>query len=178
MSDNTDINLFRQGDEVSPRDHVSARILNSVKLDLNPTWTNSLPKILLLQIISGIFVLMFCPQFGVGLFGGHTGLTAIFMRFGATACAALCGAIFVSVSLIISILFLSRPELRLIKRSGVVCISIQVLAAFFAFLVIGKVMAVQNHFAGWSYELVWMISALITGVLVLKLGVTLRLNKS
>lgn len=110
-----DINLFNKEydkfENVSPvqlPEGLSASIQGLVKKKLGFSKIRTFFGITVLHCFSALITLALCPQFEVQIFKNFKGLLDIFMLFGHHVCLFLCGAFFVSVSLIFSHIFIPR----------------------------------------------------------------------
>lgn len=66
-------------------------------------------------LIGALFSMSICPQFGLGLIDGH-GITHHLRMIGDWACAAFCGALFLSSGMVISFLGMKGEELWWVWR--------------------------------------------------------------
>lgn len=72
-------------------------------------------KFLSFQLLGALFSMAVCPQFGLGLVEGH-GITHIFRMIGDWACAAFCGAVFLSSGMMVAYMGMKGEELWWIWR--------------------------------------------------------------
>lgn len=66
-------------------------------------------------MIGALFSMSVCPQFGLGLVEGH-GITHVFRMIGDWACAAFCGALFLSSGIAVTFMGMKGEELWWIWR--------------------------------------------------------------
>ncbi len=72
-------------------------------------------KFLSFQLLGGLFSLIVCPQFGLGLAEGH-GIAHIFRMIGDVACAAFCGSLFLSSGVVLAFIGMKGEELWWVWR--------------------------------------------------------------
>lgn len=99
-----------------PEPTLSAAALEPIRRELALRPAHLLAKLFLIHLVVGSLSLVFCPQFGIGPFGGGDGLTHWVMRWGGSVCALLCGAIFLGSSGLVASLLLHSWELRALRR--------------------------------------------------------------
>lgn len=151
---------------VQPPKFASDRILARVHSDLNPAAWKIFGKVSIIHAVVGGVTLLFCPQFGVSVFGGM-GLMALFMRFGEFACMMGCGAVFLGASTLVAATVLRPEEIRVFRRSeliqvsGLAAISMAALICFGADVV-------------FPLGLAWILGSVLGGLLTLELGWALR----
>lgn len=164
-----DLEDFLKQDEITPPRAISERIVSHARAVLNPPAGQVALKLLALHFVAATLVIMICPQLGVGpLVGGH-GLMHFFMHFGAAACAALCGSIFLGTSMILMVALLSREELRVAWRFRFVGISTLVALSFAGLMLLGGS-------DGQTSDLWWIAGAFIGGMIIFSLGFQLRVS--
>lgn len=157
---------FLSAEPVPPPPGLSETILSRVHQELSPPFWRLFPKLVAIHGIVGALTLLFCPQFGLGLASGM-GLSAIYSRWGAHACMAACGATFVSGSLLAASLLLRPEEVRAIRGTWVLQLSLLTLLSMGVFLFAGAPVA-----AGPG--VFWFFGSVLGGVGALELGWALR----
>jgi len=66
-------------------------------------------------LLGALFSMSVCPQFGLGLVEGH-GITHVFRLMGDWACAAFCGALFLSSGIAVTFMGMKGEELWWVWR--------------------------------------------------------------
>ena len=97
---------------------------------------------------------------------------SVFMVFGPVACAFFCGALFLSVSIIISVLFLSTEEIK--KAYQMRFLNISLLTTFSIGILM--LLSTANHSLG--YLAIWLLGALFGGIASLEIFKRLFLKLS
>lgn len=92
----------------------SAGVLDSLKsqiqTELQPRVSNIMLKFSGIHILGAGTTLTVCPQFGLRILGEGHGLMGYFMNAGPNLCFVLCGAFFLSVSLLLARVLLNKYE--------------------------------------------------------------------
>lgn len=160
---------FMTHDQAIPPHSISQAVLTQVRTELNPSLKLVSAKLFGLHAIGAGIVALFCPQLGVGpIVGGH-GIMHVFMQFGPLVCASVCGAIFLGVSAILATVFLGREELRTANRYRFLNVTLLASISFAGLMLAG------GSADRWSYAF-WIMGAVVTGWMTLKLGASLRLR--
>lgn len=164
-----DFKSFVDSDAEPPPSPLSQAILSRVKEELNPSLDRILKKLIPLQLLSGAVTLLFCPQLGVGatLFGPHGLVMPLFMPLGDLACAGLCGALYLGLSLAFSLPFFSKEEVRKISDQGYLYVTLLVAISFVGLMLGGGGGARAEY-------LIWLAGAGIGGWSAAKLSSRLR----
>jgi hypothetical protein len=104
---------------MTPIDH-SPEIHGLLREKLNQLQPVRLPlfsvKLLGIHALATLLTLSICPQFGVEGLKSFFDLSEVLMRFGHTACQAMCGMIYFSISMATASLVIRREELFFLKR--------------------------------------------------------------
>ena len=150
-----------------PPEHLSQSILSYVHSDLNPSPWKVFSKLSLIHALVGGITLLFCPQFGLSLWDGM-GMMHIFMKWGEQVCMLACGAVFMAGSLLVASLGLRVEEIRVIRKTELLQISILGLLSLGAFLCLGLNIVL-------SLAAFWFLGSLFGGIITLELGWKLRL---
>ena len=146
--------LFLETPDVRPPFHLQAEIFRVVNRDLHPGFALVLAKLGGIHVLIGSLSLLICSQFGVGR--GYN-LMHVFMSYGALACMAFCGALFLGLTVLIAGLVLSEQELAKIRKTGyapVVLLGVVSLVVLFCF---GAEIAL-------NLALVWLLGGTMAGV--------------
>lgn len=160
---------FMKPDQATPPHSISQAVLARVRTDLNPSLKVVSAKLFGLHAVGAGIVALFCPQLGVGpVVGGH-GIMHLFMQFGPLVCASICGAIFLGVSAVLATIFLEREELRLANRYRFLNITLLASISFAGLMLAG------GSADRLSYAF-WIMGAVVTGWMTLKMGASLRLR--
>jgi hypothetical protein len=157
---------FNNAEPVEPPKHLTETIIGVVHQALNPTVWSVFLKLTLIHAIAGTATLAFCPQFGFGLISGM-GLMGPFMAFGEQGCMVGCGAVFMSGSLLTASLILKSEEVRAIRRTRLLQISLLALLSIGIFICSGAGIVV-------SLAAFWLIGSILGGLITLELGWRIR----
>ncbi|MBU6376739.1 MAG: hypothetical protein KGQ59_12125 [Bdellovibrionales bacterium] len=107
-----DMNSFLQSESRTPPAIILERLKPIIEVDLRPKKTRVALKVSLIHLIASVASLLICPQFGVSPLGGDTGVMTFLMNWGWAACAAGCGAIFMTGTGSLTALLLNPDEKR------------------------------------------------------------------
>lgn len=160
---------FLKVDEIVPPQHISEAILSRVHGELNPRFGVVLAKLFFLHALMALAITLICPQLGVGPIFDFYGLHDFFMRFGPLPCAALCGALFLGATALISVIVLRVEELRLANKYRFINISFLAAISFSGLMIAG------GEADRLSYAF-WMAGAVLAGWMILGVGTKLRLS--
>ncbi|MGE4234095.1 MAG: hypothetical protein AB7F43_12275 [Bacteriovoracia bacterium] len=161
-----DFKDFVSSAPVNPPKEISDRIFKTVHEDLHPPFWKVFSKLALIHLVVGSIVLLFCPQFGISLFGGM-GLMSLFMRFGEQACMAACGAVFTGASALTASLILRPQEIGIIRKTRSLQISGLAMLSMGVFICAGADVIA-------SLALFWTAGAVLGGIGFFELGWILR----
>ena len=103
---------------LEPPRAVSVQIVGELRRALNPPPAAIFMKLSIIHLLVGTITLLFCPQFGVGIFHNH-GLVALFERFGHLGCMILCGALFLGSSMVVAAAVLRPEEIKILRRGTI-----------------------------------------------------------
>ncbi len=127
---------FVEAKEVEVPEELSHKILRRVYEDLNPSSWLVFSKLLAVHAVVGTLSLAICDQFGMNPFNTGFSLSRYFMKFGHNACMAMCGFVFLSLTVLISKNILRREEFFVLQKNLLLqgfFLSLISLAAFLAF---------------------------------------------
>lgn len=146
---------------LSSGEKVPTHLLKMSQKDISLSFHSQsiITKFIGFQILGGLISLMFCPQFGVGFFGGGHGITHELKMIGDWACALFCGSLFLSVGTILSLLTMKGEELWWIwkrKKNYLVFIP----AFCWAVLMLLNLSLKLPH-ESLSYHLTWISAAIM-----------------
>ena len=117
---------------MAPPFSLSFKIRDQIKSDLEPELKTIFLQLLFLHIISGGITLLICPQFGIGPLGGGDGMMGFVEHFGHLVCGIFCGSFFVSLTTILSWVFLREEIQRAIKKNQFMVYPFLGMLSFFA----------------------------------------------
>lgn len=137
------------------------QILSKVKTDLEPSHQQVLVKLGFLHMLASLATLSVCPQFGIRLAGEGMGAMQWFMSLGTWGCAAACGTLFISSSLLLASIVLSRAEWRAIRSNSILTLTALVLPSLGFF----KIMEGEFFL---EFSVAWLLGALISGLVMLE----------
>lgn len=161
---------FMTAPGLSVSNSVSKKILGHVYADLNPSVWRVSGKLALVHLLSAVFTLSACPQFGFRLLGEGMGLMHIFMRFGPMACTFACGSVFLGVSISSAMFFLRPEEIRKVRQHRLLHV------ASLAFLSLGFFIMMDAD-VFFSLGLIWLAGAILGGMGAFELGWKIRFSQ-
>ncbi len=91
-------------------------LLQKVARQLNPSSLEVGAWLLGVHLVASAISLSICEQFGLRFLGQGHGLMALFMHLGMVGCFVACGAFYLSGTILMSWLVLSRPQWRRIHQ--------------------------------------------------------------
>jgi len=156
-----DFETFMSSDGVQPPIYVTNKILGFVHTKLNPNVWSIIAKFSGIHAVIGSLSLLLCSQFGMG-----SG-SMLFMSFGKIGCMALCGSLFLGLSMSLAGFIFSLEELRKMRRTGYSPILVVGMLSLAVFLAFGAEMV-------FGLAVAWIIGAFIAGALVTELTLGLR----
>ncbi len=139
----------------------SSELLRRVHRDLNPSLSHLLKKISLIHAFSAVATLSVCPQFGFRLIGEGHGLMHYFMALGNAGCPMACGVFFLGTSFSLSAFFMTRDELRKLRESKFLVLTVLVLASLGFF----KIMEGEFFL---EFSVFWIVGAFLGGWMTLE----------
>lgn len=148
-----DFKVFLDAPEIKPPAHIKEEIFRIVHRDLNPTLWMVLAKLGGIHVFVGSLSLLFCSQFGIGR--GYN-LMHAFMNYGAFACMAFCGALFLGMTVLIAGFVLSNPELKKIRSTGYAPVGLLGVMSLVVLFFFGAEIALD-------LAIFWLIGAIFAG---------------
>jgi len=142
---------------------ISERILSQVKAEVIPDRRQLLLKVFVIHLLTAVFTLSICPQFGISTFKVNFNLMHTFMVFGLSACYLLCGAFFTMSSVIIASLILKRDEIRALRYQKALLTSMLLLTSVGFFLVMKPELFLE-------FSLVWLVGAILGTVATVEIS--------
>jgi hypothetical protein len=118
------------------------------------------------QVLGALISLSFCPQFGLSFFVEGHGITHSLRMIGDWACALFCGSLFLSMGLMIAMLFMKADELWWILRRKKIALTF-LPALFWGVLMLLNV-GLKLPSEAPNYHLVWLVAAILVQFLWLK----------
>ncbi len=160
-----DLGTFLRHPGEAPPDHVSDQLRAAVYRDLTVDVSKLVTKTLFTFALAGLAVVSVCPQLGVGPFFADSavaeGLAHVFHAGGALACAALCGALFVGLGTLISVLALRRAELRWAYRRRTRATLVMAMTGLVALALFGgESDGIERFF--------WLLGAMVSAAIVME----------
>jgi len=160
-----DLGTFLRHPGETPPETVSEDLRALVYRDLTVDVAKLVTKSVIAFALAGLAVVSVCPQLGVGPFFGDSAvaqeLAHVLHSGGALACATLCGALFVGLGTVLSVVALRRAELRWAYRrrtSAAVIVAITGLVALALFG--GESDGTERFF--------WLVGAMVSAALVME----------
>jgi hypothetical protein len=161
-----DLKTFLEAEAVEPPPEVSKKLLARVEQDLNPSPWTVFVKLSLIGSLAGLATLLICPQLGLGK---SIGVMAYFMKLGPIFCRAACGAFFMSVAILSSVLLLRPEELRVLHRTAFLQVSVFSLCTLAGLVCLGPEVLTMS-------TLLWILGGIVGGLATFELGYVLRLK--
>ena len=160
---NSEFEEFMSAEAIEVPSELKINVFTEVHQALNPSPFLIFAKISLTHLFVGLFTLLLCPQFGTS-FTSSSGLMGYLMKYGEAVCMLGCGALFLSLSLLVVSLFvLNRDEMRVLRSNRIGHIGILSTLSLTAFIAFGLT---SIEMAG----IFWLLGALVGGVVSLELG--------
>jgi len=159
-----DFHEFLDAPEAEPSRAVSDRILETVSKDLNPSASMVFLKLLGITAASGVLSLTICPQSGLGQ---GIGLMRFFMQLGPHVCSIACGAIFISIGIILSFFLLRPEELRVLRRTRFLQLTVLAMTSLLGFICAGAQVLV-------TIAAFWLFGAMVGGLLTLEVSYRIK----
>ncbi|MGE3757699.1 MAG: hypothetical protein AB7H97_08080 [Pseudobdellovibrionaceae bacterium] len=157
-----DFKAFVDSDGAEVPEEISNQILRKIHRDLNPSAWLVFSKLLGIHALVGTLSLAVCNQFGLNPFHTNFSLSDYFMKFGHSTCMALCGVLFISLTVGLCYVVLRREELFVLLKNAplqVFGLSILSLAAFVGF---GAEIV-------FGIAVFWFLGAMIGGIVTAKI---------
>ena len=147
---------------------LDVKIKNDIKRRLNPKPLDIILKVSIIHLLSAVFTLAICPQFGKKLFAFDINLMDYFMMItGPRYCVALCGTFFIGTSFFINSLFLNYDEFRVIRTHRHLTVFMIVLISFGSFIMFDPVLFLES-------TVLWFIGAVAGGYITLEVSEILK----
>lgn len=128
---------FVEATPMTPSTKTKLRIMQRVEAELCPPQWLIFGKLFFIEAVTGVATLFICPQFDLG-FGGHNELLhTLHEALNTFSFYLICGLIFVVLGAVISGIFLSRDEIRVINKSKYIYYLIYACTAYFIFTLFG-----------------------------------------
>lgn len=153
-----DFKEFLSSEEVPVPENVSKKILTKVHSSMNPSSWIVFAKLLGIHSVFGTLSLAICNQFDLNPFNTSFSLSDYFMKLGDSFCMALCGFLFIGLSISFAWILLNRDEFQILRKNSTIqifslsLISLAGLAIFGANVIFG-------------FALLWLLGAMIGGTL-------------
>jgi hypothetical protein len=149
----SDFKDFENISGVQPPKHIYTHLRSQFDRELNPAVSGVMLKFGALHMAGSSLTLTLCPQFGFGLLEGH-GLMQYFMNLGPHLCSVLCGAFFVSFTLILARVVLTKYERATVVRNR------RIFATSFLSLSLGSLVMLGAEFTILPV-LFWLVGAVM-----------------
>jgi hypothetical protein len=148
----------------------SSFVLNKIRSEISATAPKTsmvAMKLGGIHLVSSLFTLMVCPQFGTRLFFSGDGLMGVFMKISPAFCQVFCGAFYLATTFIIARLLLKYDEWLVLMRSRVLTIGSVTLLSLGVFAMLAR---------GVSFEagLLWIFGAIVAGEMASASRMTLK----
>jgi len=145
MSEEREFHEFLQSQDRTPPGAIRDRLHAVVARDLNPGLARVGSKVFGLHLVAALLSLAICPQFGLGPFGGESGLMSFLMSWGWAACAAGCGAVFMIGTGLLSAFVLNCDEKRVLAGSSGWVFTSLAAASWAVFMMVGGAGVETGH---------------------------------
>ncbi len=139
------------------------KILEKIKNELQPNMLHLLLKVFLIHLVTAVFTLAVCPQFGFKTFNVDINLMHSFMFLGMPFCYLLCGVFFTACSVISASLILKRDEIRALRFQKIASTLLMVLTSVSFFIIMKPELFVE-------FSIMWLIGAVLGTTLTLEIS--------
>jgi hypothetical protein len=153
---------------------IAQQVLGFAAVELNPR--PLLFKFYSLQILGAAATLLICPQFGIGGVDLFHGLTHALAHHAAWLCGAFCGGLFLLIGTGLSVVFLSRPQWQWVWRHQFLLVVPPVVLGFTLLMGLKTWGGFEAPHESWSYNLAWMVAAMLAAWAALGLRRTLSIQ--
>ena len=151
-----DFSDFVSSDGAPVPKNLSQKILGYVHRELNPSSWFVFAKLIGIHSVVGTLSLSICEQFGMSPFNTGLSLAEYFMKFGHSVCMALCGFLFIGISVALAFFILKPEEFFVLKKNSWIQIPSLGLLSLAAFVGFGAEMV-------FGIGLLWFIGAMLGG---------------
>lgn len=159
---------FSKKATISPPPAVRTHFFDSLNKLTTPSLTQVFRNIISIHLLSSVFSLTICPQFGVRLFFQGHGLMSYFMKAGDLWCWVYCGSFYLGTTLILANLLLNSFQWKVLLNHPALMLTGLVLLSVGSFWMISPDLS-------WKVILPWIIGAYTSTLLPLKV-LKFRLN--
>ncbi|MBY0517060.1 MAG: hypothetical protein K2P81_09140 [Bacteriovoracaceae bacterium] len=146
--------------------HLTKNIMEYAEVELRPAKT--LLYFYFLMTLGALVTLLICPQFGVGPIGGGHGISGWVMPYGAFACGAYCGAVFVGAGTLAASAFLSMAQWRWVWRHQFLLVAPAAFIFFIVLMGIKHLGRFEGMNEGPTFYLAWNLIGVMTSWLILR----------
>jgi hypothetical protein len=143
----------------SPPVALALQIRREIEQNLEPTPTAALFQGFSLHAVSGAVTLLFCPQFGIGPFGGGKGLMGFVEAYGHLVCGLFCGAFFMSLTAVLMPVVLDRPVRKVLSRHPLAMAGLWTLSSLFALLLVALMARGEVPHLHAEFLVAWILAA-------------------
>lgn len=157
---------FMQFDQ-NPSPAIDQKIIQIIEEKLKRFKRLILIKAWAIHWISGAITLSFCPQFGWNPFGASPHLPHIFMDYGMWACGLFCGALFVGVGGLMTLLVLQKSEKFYYQKKGFSIATVISAISLGLLMLLGATTNSLDIYFSFVFITFWVIGALAIEALVL-----------
>jgi hypothetical protein len=146
---------------------LSTKILDDIKNRLNPDLKIILLKVFFIHLMTAVFTLSICPQYGFAVFKTDLNLMTYFMYLGVRYCEFACGIFLTGTSMFSVWIFLSRDEWRVLRFKKIV-------TCLFILLQSIGLLVMANPQLFYEFSFLWIIGTITGTFLGLKPHLTLH----
>jgi len=143
---------------------ISASILKRIHASLNPSAWLVFAKMFGIHAVVGTVSLSICNQFGLNPFRTNFSLSEYFMQFGHSTCMVLCGILFVTSSILLGRIILSREEFVVLARNAPLQVFGLSVFSLVAFIALGAEIVI-------GIGTLWLLGAMFGGIFTAKIFV-------
>ncbi|MGZ3804605.1 MAG: hypothetical protein ACXVB4_10370 [Pseudobdellovibrionaceae bacterium] len=144
----------------SGQSQLDPSVLEKIKKEIFPRPSAVALKMGLIHLLSSVFTLMACPQFGLRLFFSGHGLMHYFMKAGSLACFAFCGAFYLGATFWAAKIFLGEFEWEVLRKNPALSLGGVALLSLGVFSMI-------SHDLNFEAVFVWLLGACLSGAIPL-----------
>lgn len=155
-----DFEDFVKPSECIMPDTIERSIRENIVSKMCPTTISVLGRILIIYAVAGLISVYLCPQLGIGF---HTSTTIVdfFMKYGHDVCTLMCGAFYLSLGTVFSLVLLPKDFRRVFMSNVFVLVPVIAIISLTVFLLLGANEKVLHY-------VYWIIGGIISSYMITK----------
>ncbi|OVE82102.1 hypothetical protein BVY03_02305 [bacterium K02(2017)] len=170
MNLNNEYNEFLNHHDQSNTNRLDKTLQLNISNDLKLYPLFLFSKVIFIHLIVALATLTFCPQFGIGPFGGEFGITQSLMNYGHLFCATICAGIFFGFSTLSLFATLKPGELIFLNYHKFSFFSGLAILSLLIFYFIGQSSDLNSgmNMLTLDYSLMWLVTGIIFSIFMVK----------